>query len=258
MKMEIAPMRKLLFQKTPDEVFESESLQKYKERHHDISIRMLQINMSIRSLEIIVTSQFPWDEIYGPTGGAFWHLVNWNFRHNIMILMNTLVEDGRDVITLPRFLNEVRNYKWKDADDLVQYDESVKRLRIDKKKTQHIHAKIKVLRDNLYAHRLDCTLTEDFAGVSMRDLQRLFGTFAKMLEAVSFGVEHPLAFSDYLPIINANHQTSLEDVLDAVVKTSSYINDPDGELWPEVREYRSQEELDRLSHWRRRCGMSDA
>ena len=126
-----------------------------------------------------------------------------------------------------------------------------------------IRERITSLRHKLYAHKTIEALTANIAGVSLVELRQVYDYLIDLFRTLSFGTGHCFAFGDYIHrdasgdvVPDPSKDTSLDEILDAVVKDSDWIKQPEEAFWSAVRDHKDEQELDLLTYWRKKLGMS--
>jgi hypothetical protein len=125
--------------------------------------------------------------------------------------------------------------------------------------------RVEAIRHNSLAHRLldkpTGTPKEALAGVSLEDLRRLFDAAHLLFGALSFGAAYITLTGDLTPaIVQSPKGTCLENVLNAVLRDSSFVNQPErrSQWWPEQRKYMRPDSIRVMNELRARIGLPEA
>lgn len=122
------------------------------------------------------------------------------------------------------------------------------------------------IRTNLIAHHLidkeSGSAKESLAGVSIIELRRLFDATHSLFGALSFGSAYVTLAGDLEPgtVGGQPTRTCLNEVLDAVLRDSYVVNQPElrGQWWPMTRKHMDEEELQMMNKLRKRRGLPEA
>lgn len=253
-----------LADRKPDELFEPEFADRYERLHNDIWERMARLHGTIVTLETM--ADFPFNDLYGPNDKEFWHLVSANFFEMAIVLIHGLTNDSGNANTLIRLNTEIgRQSNWRD-DSLRKVFVDTKRARKFDSTQKDIQKRIKKLRDRRIAHRPVDWRTgspkQPIPGVTLEELRKVFGRMHDLFVALSFGVSYETLMGDYGPgtVRGKPIPTSLDRVLDAVIRDSDFVNRPDRrkESWPIVRNHMTPEKLKVFNELRKRVELPEA
>ena len=125
---------------------------------------------------------------------------------------------------------------------------------------------MKVIRDGRIAHRLIEVQSggpkEALARVSLEELRGMFDAAQDLFGALSFGSAYLTLAGDLTPgtVGGQPTRTCLDEVLDAVVRDNSCVNEPErrAESWPTHRKHMKPEELQVMNNLRKRIGLPEA
>lgn len=252
-----------LANREPIELFPQEFVQRYHRLHSDLWYRIVRVHGTICTLEQL--EDFPFDHLYGPNGMEFWRLVAHNFLEMAIVLLHGIINDtGTDTHTITRFKNTIVKGPWLDEkmQDLLR--QTLKDQKFDHR-TNTIAERVKEIRHTYVAHRLMDAQTglpdEKFARVELRELRDLFDEIHSLFGRLSFGSGYVTLAGDLMPgmVGGKPTRTCLDEVLDAVLRDSYFVNEPErDEWWSEVRKHKSNEELQLLNKYRKRIGLPEA
>lgn len=244
---------------SPDEVFsEAAFVHQYKSLHELIWARIIRLHGTIRTLEQL--APFPFDYLYGPNDMEFWRLVFENFADAAIILVHGLVTDrGPDVCGLRHFRNLIVRAKW--ADDRLL--ERFKKTLGDRGFDRHVESiKSRVTRIRMHvAHPLLKTFGDhEGIAVTLTELRRLSNAVHRQFGALCIGSTYVTLCGDFLPgtVGGKALPTSVDEVLDAITRSSSVVAHPEQPWWPLIRQYRSEEEIRVLNQLRTRIDLPEA
>lgn len=253
-----------LAKRKPDELFEPEFAERYEKLHDDIWQRMARLHGTIVTLETM--ADFPFNDLYGPNDMEFWHLVSANFFEMAILLMHGLTNDSGDANTLKRLNKHIgRQCNWRD-DSLRKVFVGTKRARKFDRTQKEIQKRIEGLRHQRIAHRPVDWRTgspkQPIPGVTLEELRKVFDKTHDLFDALSFGIEYETLMGDYGPgtVRGKPIPTSLDRVLDAVIRDSDVVNRPERrrESWPIALKHMAPEKLKILNELRKRVGLPEA
>jgi hypothetical protein len=254
-----------LAESKPEELFETDFVERYSRLHSDLWGRMIRVHGTLYTLKQL--KDFPFfDYIYSPQQMEFWRLVFENFFDMACLMLHGLVCDqGKDVHTLRSFRDQIMKASWLFPDKQELFKQILKERKFDET-VQLIEKRVEKIRDNYVAHRLinkeSGTPKEALTGVSLEELQQLFQAVHSLFGALSFGATYVTLTGDLMPgtIGGQPKRTCLDDVLDAVLRDSPVVREPEirAQWWPELRKHMPPEELRRLNGARKRIGLPEA
>ncbi len=253
-----------LARRKPEDLFTAEFAKKYQTLHHDIWYRMIQLHGTLYSLEKL--KEFAFEYLYDPNHMEFWRLVDANFFGMCIVLLNGLVNDrGSDAHTLRSFKNMCIKAQWSDPQLKKLLEATLKEREFDAN-LQNIAERVKRIRTIHIAHRLKDKqtglFTQQLEGVSLTELRQLFDGAHALFGALSFGTSYVTLSMDYAPSTTGGqpNPTSLDKVLDAVLRDSYFVNQPErlGPSWPDHRKLMDTRDLQMMNDLRRRIGLPDA
>ena len=103
---------------------------------------------------------------------------------------------------------------------------------------------------------------EALVGVSLEELRLLFDAAHSLFGGLSFGANYITLVGDLMPATIGGQPTPtcLDQVLDAILRASNFINQPErrAQWWPEERKFMDHETLRVMNEWRRRIGLPEA
>jgi hypothetical protein len=244
----------------PEDLFPSEQARLYEKLHIDIWDRMCNLHGTLKTLEQL--REFPFDWLYAPNGMEFWQLVVRNFLDIACVSLHALVSDqGRDVHTLMSFRSQIVKWPWLSEENRERFIVTLRNREFDKV-MKLIAEKVESIRNNRIAHRIvDKTtgdLKNEFEGVSFDEFSRLFAATHLFFGALCFGSANVTLRGDLAPSMSGGklNRSCLDEVLDAVLKSNYWVNEPElrGEWWN--RDHISIDELKVLNQLRARIGLS--
>lgn len=237
----------------PEDIFDSEYLQKYKEDHKDIYDRLIRLDTSIIILEKI--AKFLFYPILYPHEMSFWHMVYWNFRDMSIIIICGLVTDkGKDTHTLTKFKNEILKNIKPEFKKSYQNKIRIAKFNDEFKKTSN---KARDIRDKFIAHRLfkknSNELTDDVGGMANSDLRKLFDKLNILFQTCSFGAGYGTRLGDFIDttIGGKPTQSHLDDIFDLIMKY--YFNEVDKN--PNILMKLPEVVFESLNNYRKKFGM---
>ena len=249
----------------PEELFEGDFSEKYKRLHDNLWRRITRAHGTLDTLEQL--EQFPFEYIYPLNKMEFWRLVFKNFLDTVCLLLHGLMSDtGKDVHSIPSFKNEIMNKNnWLRPERWDLLNQELKERKFDAE-VDSIADRVTKIRTNLIAHHLidkqSGNPKESLTGVSLVELRRLFEATHSLFGALSFGSAYVTLAGDLMPgtVGGQPTRTCLDEVLDAVLKDSYVVNQPErrGEWWPMDRKYMVEEELQMMNKLRKRIGLPEA
>ncbi len=252
-----------LANRKPTELFPQDFAEAYQRLHNDLWYRIVRLHGTIYTLEQL--EDFPFDHLYAPNGMEFWRLVVRNFLEMAIILFYGLISDtGDDAHTIRKFKNEVVKGPWLDQQMRDLCMQTLQERKFDKK-TNIIAKRVQQIRHNAIAHRLVDMETglakEQLLGVKLQELRNLFDATHRLFGALSFGSAYLTLAGDLMPATVGGKptRTCLDEVLDAVLRDSYFVNEPErDQWWHEMRKRMSPEELQLLNKYRKRLGLPEA
>ena len=252
-----------LVKSKPEELLEASFVEQYHRLHRDLWWRIIQVHATLYTLEQL--RYFPFGILYAPNQMEFWRLIFENFIDTACLMLDGLVNDkGEDAHTLKSFRNEIFD-KWKAGEKLQLLKSTLRERKFDEQ-VESIAERVHKIRDNRIAHRLVDRQTgspkEALAGVSLQELWELFYAAQFLFGALSFGEAYITLAGDLTPgtVGGEPTRTCLDDVLDAVLRDTDFVNQPEikAQWWPEERKHMPAEELRIMNEMRKRVGLNEA
>lgn len=252
-----------LANRKPTELFPQDFAEAYQRLHNDLWYRMVRLHGTIYTLEQL--KDFPFDHLYAPNGMEFWRLVRRNFLEMAIILLHGLISDtGPDVHTIRNFKDRIAKGPWLDQHMHHLFTETFQEREFDHN-TNVIAERVKEIRHNYIAHRLVDMHTalpkQELSGVKLQELRQLLDATHSLFSALSFGGAYATLAGDFMPgtVGGKPRRTCLDEVLDAVLRDSYFVNEPErDQWWHEMRKRMSPEELELLNKYRKRVGLPEA
>ena len=246
----------ILANSQPEELFEPKFAERYHLLHRGLFRRMTDLHGTLLVLRKL--RDFPFDHIYGPLP-EFWRLVIENFVSMACIRICALMTDsGPDTLTLPKFKNKIFKTQWIDPEKCKLYRETLRHHKPENA-VEEIVINVRELRNNEIAHSL---IDKQSTGVRFDELLRLFDATHALFGALSFGSGYVTLSGDFTPgtIGGKPTKTSLDDLLDSVLRDSDFVNEPEREsdYWSDSRLYCDKEHLKIMNQCRRRIGLPEA
>ncbi|HUU84801.1 MAG TPA: hypothetical protein VM243_14970 [Phycisphaerae bacterium] len=251
----------------PEELFEADDAKRYRDLHHSLWARLIRLHGTIRTLGTL--EQFPFDQLYAPDGMEFWRLVYANFYDVAIIVLHGLLNDqGEDAHSLRSFKNALlssAHWRWRDS-ELRQLFTDVLRDRKFDARAGSIARRVTAIRNNRVAHVLVDLAAGQFKqaveSVNLPELRRLFDATHALFGAVSFGAAFVTLAGDLIPSTVAGKpvRSCLDSVLDAVLKDSDIVNEPERrpQRWARLRTKKSEGQLAIRNSLRKRIGLPEA
>lgn len=244
----------------PEELFHPTFVAEYRRRHEDLWTRITRLHGTLQCLKEL--DDFPFDWIYGPVGMEFWHLVVEHFGDMACIMLHSLTSDAvPGANTIPAFRNAIITADWLRADDKSLLCCELKARAFDAVSTD-IAKRVTLLRHTRLAHaiiRADDGLQAQLKGVRLDDLLRLFDATHGLFGALSFGSAYATLAGDLIPHRGGNNNTCLTTVLDAVLRDSDFVNEPErADFWPALRDHIDPAQLQVMNECRKRVGLPES
>ena len=253
-----------LSNRRPEELFEAGFAELYNRLHEHLWARIIRVHGTLYTLEQL--EQFPFGYLYAPNHMEFWRLVIENFMDIVCLLLHGLVKDeGMDTLTIFYFKNKILKGPWlcPEKRDLLQKILSERKF---DETLNGISNRVKEIRTNQVAHQLidreRGSPQDAVAKVSFDELKKLFYAIQNLFGALSFGAAYVTLTGDLMPATRGGQptRTCLDDVLDAVLRDSYFVNMPErrAQWWSVDREYMDAEELQVMNKLRKRVGLPEA
>jgi hypothetical protein len=248
----------------PAALFEPGFVDKYLRLHDDLWWRMIRVHGTLCTLDTL--EGFPFHNLYAPDGMEFWRLVIENFVDIACLMLHALVSDaGSDVHSIQSFRDEIIKAPWLSSQKLGLLRKTLKQCKFDAH-VQSIAHHVKDIRCNYIAHRLVDRQSggpfQAIADLSLEEIWRLFDATHSLFGALSFGSAYVTLGGDLIPstVRGQPTPTCLDEVLDAVVRDSFFVNMPErrGKRWPAHRERMKPKKLQVLNELRKRIGLPEA
>lgn len=248
----------------PEYLFHPEFATRYSKLHRLLWERIIRLHGTLLTLEQM--RDFPFRMLYAPGDMSFWNLVTENFRDAACIMIHGLVnDDGSHAHTLQRFKNEIAKATWADEPMLALFRKTLASCRFDDS-INGIAERIAQIRHHRVAHQLVDygmgSLKGTMEGVSLEELRKLFDAAHTLFGTLSFGSAYVTLVGDLMPatVGGKPKPTCLESVLDAVLKDSYFVNQPEvrGKWWPMDRAHTDPEALELMNQLRTRVGKPPA
>ena len=247
----------------PDGLFQPKFAERYIHLHNDLWQRLVRLHGTIHTLEQL--KHVPFNYLYCVDNMEFWYLAKYNFFGMAIVSLHSLVNDqASDSHTIPKFKNEIATGPWLDQGMRDLFRQTLR----ERKFNGHVRSiaeRVGDVRHNL-VHRLIDTQTgypkEDIAEEILRDLRELLDATHAMFGALSFGSAYATLAGDLIPgtIGGIPTRTCLDEVLDAVIRNSYFVNEPELKQlwWADLRKRKAPEELKILNELRKRVGLPEA
>ena len=248
----------------PRELFEQSFVEHYNRLHNHLWQRMIRLHGTIHTIEQL--RRFPLVHLYAPDRMEFWRLVIQNFLDTAILMLHGLVNDaGQDVNSLPSFRDQIINGPWLSQDKCDLLKQALVQRKFDGV-VKSIAKRVDVIRDNRVAHQLvdknSGNPKEILTAVSREDLRRLFDASHSLFGALSFGATYITLAGDLTPTTVGGKltPTCLDGVLDAVLRDSNFVNNPErrAQSWPRERGRWTLEDLRVMNDLRGRIGLPEA
>jgi hypothetical protein len=235
----------------PDKLFNSSFVDQYQVLHRDLWRRLTHVHGTLATL--------------GPGDMEFWRLVTNNFFITAVVMLRALVSDQKpNAHTVWTFHNRIVGGPWLRNEDRDRFMITLQERRFDSV-VKAVAERVDEIRHTL-AHRFIDKKTgspeEATAGVSLKQLRRLFDATQRIFGALSFGSSYVTLPGDLAPctVGGQPRPTCLDTVLAAVLRNSDFVNRPErrAQWWPIERQCINVEELRLLNELRRQIGLPDA
>ncbi len=252
-----------LADRKPEVLFAAEFVERYRRLHEDLWSRIKRVHETICTLEQL--EQFPFGHVYGPMP-EFWRLVFDNFLDMACVLLHGLVNDMvSDAHTIRRFRDMIMGGPWLEATKRALLQQTLHERKFDED-VDAISERIREIRNHRVAHRLvdqdSGRLKKNLGDVGLDELRRLFDQTHALFGALSFGSAFVTLGADLMPgtIGGKPTRTSLDEVLDAILRDSEFVNQPEREKpwWPGLRAQLDPEHLRVMNDCRKRVGLPEA
>jgi hypothetical protein len=259
-----ASSRPALADANPAALFEPGFVEKYQRLHDDLWSRMIRVHGTLCTLDTL--KEFPFNNLYAPEGMEFWRLVMENFVDIACLMLHGLVSDtGSNVHSIKCFRDEIMKAPWLSPEKLELLRKTLKQCKFDAH-VQSIAHHVKDIRCNFIAHRLIDRRSggpfQAIADLSLEEIWRLFDATHSLFGALSFGSAYVTLAGDLIPSTFRGQptRTCLEEVLDAVLRDSFFVNMPErrGKWWPVHREHMKPKNLQVMNELRKRIGLPEA
>lgn len=252
-----------LASRKPTELFTQEFAEVYERLHTDLWWRIIDLHGTLCSLELL--KEFPFHYLYRPNGMEFWELVECNFLEMTIIRLHSIVNDQEhDAHTIRKFKNSINQEPWVDNNLRNVFRKSLRECKFDKR-IDSVAESVRDIRHSAIAHRILDPKTgypkNQLPEVSLQELRRLFNSIHRLFGVLSFGSSYVTLIGDLMPgmIDGQPTRTCLDEVLDAILKDSYWINEPEkNSWWQDCRKHKSSEELQFLNKYRKRIGLAKA
>lgn len=247
----------------PEEIFEKDFVAQYKRLHSDIWMRICSVHGTLFAL--CQLEGFPFEHLYAPGQMEFWRLVVENFLNSAGLTLHGLVEKGKNVHSIPSFRDVVLQGPWLQPEQRDWLKETLKERDFDKR-IKSIQERVRIIRNKHVAHRLidkkSDSPRETLGTVSLRDLWQLFDATHSLFGALSFGSAYVTLLGDLIPgtVGGQPTRTCLDDVLDAVLRDSDFVNEPERreQWWESDRKRMKPDDLQLMNDLRKRIGLPEA
>jgi hypothetical protein len=252
-----------LVNRKPEEIFDKDFVAQYKRLHRDIWMRICNVHGTLCTLSELET--FPFEYLYAPGRMEFWRLVVENFLNSAGLTLHGLVEEGKDVHSISSFRDVIFQGLWLQPEQRDWLKETLKKRDFDKH-IKSIQERVRIIRNNRVAHRLinkkSGSPREALGTVSLRELWLLFDATHSLFGALSFGSAYVTLLGDLIPgtVGGQPTRTCLDDVLDAVLRDSYFVNEPERrEQWWRLERGRMKlDDLQLMNDLRKRIGLPEA
>lgn len=235
-----------------EEVIKPEYINKYRNLHEDLWLRMMHVNTNIIILERIDEFYKDIEYLYAPGQDIFGSLSYHNFQAVTILLLHGLTKDtGRDVHTLKTFKNKLlkwiqeRKQELKDNLKTVDFDGKLKK----------INNKMENFRNRLLAHRL---LDENHnlqraERISNLELRQVYEDSKKLFDSCCIGADYCMTFS----MGYRNNPKDIDHIFELLIKDSYWFKLPENPIWDQCTKLKSKESLESLNRWRKKFSMTE-
>lgn len=248
----------------PEELFKTSFCERYCRLHNNLWWRIIRVHGTLYTLGQL--NSFPFDRLYAPYEMEFWRLVIRNFLDIACLMLHGLVNDtGEDVHGILWFKNDIIKARWLCSEKFGLFKNTLRERKFDKV-VESIAKRVEKIRHSHIAHPLidkqSGSPKEALAGVSLEELRQLFDAVHSLFGALSFGSAYCTLAGDLMPSTVGGQptRTCLDKVLDAVVRDSYFVNQPERrkQWWPERRKRMPAEKLQVMNDLRKRIGLPEA
>lgn len=247
----------------PEALFDGAFATRYRTLHRLFWGAMLHLHATLATIKEL--DAFPFDHVYAPGEMEFWRLTYMNFVDAAILQLHKLVNDsGPDIHSLRSFKNVIVEGPWKNPAMMDLLLKTLGERRFDPR-AEAIAKQVDQIRDNYVAHLVIDKNTGipklDKVSVNLDDLQKLFKATYGLFGAISFGASYATLVGDLMPsMINGKRSRScLQTVLDAVLRDSHFVNQPERRAWywETDKMCMRPDQLRRMNELRKRIGLPE-
>ena len=241
----------------PEQVLKPECLQEYTTAHEDIWRRLIHINTSIQTLEIIAS--YPLAYLFAPTEAIFFTMLYWNFTYTCIVMLHALLDDPKG-FTIFRFKNNLVK-SWLPDYEKESFNSKLKDFHFSDK-FKNLKSRLPDIRNKVIAHRDPEVVNGslNIPGLKITDLRELYNETEALFSVCSFHTEYGTTL--YVPgtIGGKPVQKDIEYILDLLVKNSYWLNQPErrAPFWQQIKPYKLAEGIEELNKWRKKFGLPEA
>ena len=244
----------------PKELFQGPFVKRYRILHFHLLRRVCRLHGILLTLNQL--AKFPFEFIYGEDKMEFWRLVLENSADVAILLLCGLAKDpGKNAHSLESFRDEIIKEEWLRPEMLRLFKQTLRERNFDKT-ARTVADRVQRIRNNVVAHQLKDNDNACPTDVSLEELWTLFDSIHSLFGALSFGSAYITLAGDLTPstVRGEPTRTCLDGVLDAVLRDSSIVNEPErkAKWWPNRRKHRSAERLQILNELRKKIGLPEA
>jgi hypothetical protein len=252
----------------PEDILTPSWHEEYESRISKLWWEFVTLNSQIYVMEEL--QKFPFDLLFPPPPpNHFWTLIERSLlESSLMIIWRVVVDQGAKLLTINNLKDDIlKNLRSKNFVD--GFTEILKSKNYDER-LQSFKKQVEKIRNNYLAHlnreKLLNPNDQDIKdrGIKLNTLREFRDTLNDFLSILCFGHGRAVLPLEYDPNIipskGMNRTTDVQEILVNMACRSSILlfpeNNPFG--WKAYKEKLSQENLDIINSWRKKCGLPPA
>ncbi|WP_431028147.1 hypothetical protein [Lysinibacillus sp. LZ02] len=236
------------------EILNPNFLNLYNQQISFLYSELVTLNSNIYILKKI--QNFPFEIFCNSGDGIFFSIVKRNLYENSIIIISRIVTDtGSDVLTIPKFRNEITQNilpKYKDS-----FTSDLKAQKFDEN-TKNLLNKLHSLRNSRLAHLIKAkVVTGTFETFDLGELEDLVEKFNSLLQSLSFNTERiyaPLHYTEH-----NSYPTDIEKILLTLAQQSQILNLPEQspEMWERYKARYPKNNVIQINRYRNMLGLKE-
>jgi len=242
---------------TRDDFVSEAAFEEYERTIQLFYAQLTYLNTTIYIMERI--AEFPWS-LFGELNRmtTFFHLVMVNSFISAILTVTRLVADNGDRPTMTRFQSKLRELIRPEVRSSLNLDQHLRRMKTLRKQMDPPLQRVRDVRNQYIAHLgrelLLPTDRQNEMRISLSDLVELKNLLNKAFEILALRDE---TYFQMLPLeYSSNSVTDIEKILDDIARNSSLLNAPERfDLWEQLRERYTDEQIAQLNHYRQKFGL---